>query len=84
MRHDLFAVLRVLVTDYSDYGGEIVRWRDEARDYPDCSAGCRHFVKLDGDLGFDWGVCSNVNGPRAGLLTFEHQAGVGCFESEVA
>jgi hypothetical protein len=28
----------------------------------------------------DWGVCTNPRGPRKGLLTWEHQAGYGCFE----
>ena len=28
----------------------------------------------------DWGVCSKLGAPRAGLLTFEHQTGRGCFE----
>jgi len=26
-------------------------------------------------IGLDWGVCSNLQSPRAGLLTFEH---MGC------
>ena len=64
-----------LPTDYSDYGGEIERWAD-GDDYPDCSSGCKYWLALDND----WGVCNNVNSPRAGLLTWEHQAGKGCFE----
>ena len=64
-----------LPTDYTDYGGEIERWKD-GDDYPDCSSGCKHWLELDND----WGVCNNVDGPRAGLLTWEHQAGKGCFE----
>jgi hypothetical protein len=77
----LFTILKRLPTDYSDYGGEIERWAD-GDDYPDCSCGCIYFIPLDGELGFDWGVCGNVNGPRAGLLTFEHQAGRSCFEEK--
>ena len=42
----------------------------------------RHFAKLEGKLGFDWGVCTRLDGPRFALLTFEHQAGFGCFEAE--
>ena len=78
----LFKSLKVLPTDYSEYGGEIKRWEDNHKDYPDCSRGCKHFVKLQGDLGNDWGVCANTNSSRSGLLTWEHQAGFGCFEPE--
>jgi len=79
---DLFDVLKRLPTDYSDYGGEVERWADEKVAYPDCSCGCRFFVPLEGKLGFDWGVCAKQGAPRAGLLTWEHQAGFGCFEGE--
>jgi hypothetical protein len=37
---------------------------------------------MGGDLGFDWGVCAKAGAPRAGLLTFEHQAGYSCFEAD--
>jgi len=40
---------------------------------PDCSCSCKFFLKLEGDLGSDWGVCSNHQSPRKGLLTHEHQ-----------
>ena len=75
----LFTILKRLPTDYTDYGGEVERWKD-SDNYPDCSWGCKHFVPLDGELGSDWGVCANTSAPRAGLLTFEHQTGRGCFE----
>lgn len=39
----------------------------------DCSAGCVYFRTLEGKLGADWGVCTNPESHRAGLLTFEHQ-----------
>ena len=61
---------------------QIERWVDPELAYPDCSVGCRHFVKLKGPLGADWGVCSNPSAPRFGLLTFEHQAGFGCFVAD--
>jgi hypothetical protein len=77
----LWQVLKRLPTDYVEYGGNISRWADDTKDYPDCSAGCRHFVPLHNTLGQDWGVCANVHSPRAGLLTWEHQAGIDCFES---
>jgi hypothetical protein len=65
--HDeLWAVCRKLPTDFQPYG-------DRERDEPDCSAGCRWFHALEGQVGFDWGVCANPESPRAGLLTFEHQ-----------
>ena len=78
-QHDLlWTVCRKLPTDFEPYGE---RDRDTADPCGDCSCGCRHFVPLKGDLGFDWGVCANSASPRAGLLTFEHQ---GCpqFEPE--
>ena len=69
-----------LPTDYQEYGA-VVRWADPNQAYSDCSAGCRFFIPVTGQLGFDWGVCANPKGPRFGLLTFEHQAGHECFES---
>lgn len=75
----LWKVLKILPTDYKCYGGEIVRWEDDKKSYPDCSGGCKYFVPLEGDRGNDWGVCANKNSPRAGLLTWEHQAGFNCF-----
>lgn len=74
----LWNVVRILSTDYSEYGGHVIRWQDPDRDYPDCSGGCRHFHAMDAD----WGVCCNPESPRAGLLTWEHQAGYNCFEEE--
>lgn len=77
--HDILrTVCRKLPTDFEPYGK---RDRDTAEPCADCSCGCRHFVPLAGDLGYDWGVCANAASPRAGLLTFEHQ---GCpqFEPE--
>ena len=68
-------IVKRLPTDYTDYGGKVERWKDNS-DYPDCSCGCKYWIPLDSD----WGVCNNEHGPRAGLLTWEHQAGYGCFE----
>jgi hypothetical protein len=79
---DLFQILKILPTDYSDYGGEIKRWEDLNKDYPDCASGCKHFLKLDKPFTNDWGVCANKKSPRCSLLTWEHQAGLGCFEKE--
>jgi hypothetical protein len=78
---NLLAVCKRLPTDYTDYGGEVVRWADEDHHaYPDCSCDCRWAAWLAGDLGADWCVCTNPDAPRLGLLTFEHQAGYECFE----
>ena len=54
------------------------------RDHPDvsgadCSVGCKHYLTLPGELGFDWGVCTNPASHRVGRLTFEHQ---GCLAFE--
>lgn len=73
------ATMRVLPTDYTDYGGKVERWSKDDND-ADCSWGCRHAAWLKGELGGDWCVCTKLGSPRAGLLTFEHQAGRGCFE----
>ena len=66
MHDKLWQIVRRLDTDYEPYG-------QAERDGSDCSSGCRYFVKLAGELGNDWGVCSNSESPRGGLLTFEHQ-----------
>jgi hypothetical protein len=81
-RSALLKVLKILPTDYQEYGGEIKRWEDPEKDYPDCSRGCKYFIELKENLGNDWGVCVNKNSPRAGLLTWEHQTGLDCFEAE--
>tara|TARA_R110000868_G_scaffold2365_10_gene17562 strand:+ start:334 stop:615 length:282 start_codon:yes stop_codon:yes gene_type:complete len=83
---NLLNICKILDTDYQDYGGKISRWIDPDSDYNDCSCGCKHFVPLynekhrDADL--NYGVCVNKKSKRCGLLTFEHQAGYGCFEVE--
>lgn len=80
-RHEhLLSIMRVLPSDYADYGGSVVRWQDSDADYPDCSCGCRWAEWLKGSLDSDWCVCTNPASPRAGLLTFEHMTGQGCFE----
>lgn len=77
-------ILKRLPTDYLDYGGQIERWKHANLDYPDCSVGCKWFVSLYDEKNdwadCDWGVCTNPHSPRAGLLTWEHQAGFKCFE----
>lgn len=72
LHEQLLTIYRRLPSDYLPYGE---RERDEA----DCSCDCKHFLKLPGKLGMDWGVCANPDSPRAGLLTFEHQ---GCEQFE--
>lgn len=80
MLNNISKCLKVLPTDYEEYGGEIKRWSDPDKNYPDCSSGCKFFVELKEPFGYDWGVCANPNGPRKGLLTWEHMAGYNCFE----
>lgn len=65
----LMALVAKLPTDFAPYG------KRRRTGGADCSCGCRHFLKLRGELGYDWGVCANPNSPRAGFLTFEH---MGC------
>lgn len=80
----MWNVVKILPTDYKDYGGNIERWADDNVAYPDCSTGCVHYRRLSSQHEHsiedaDWGVCVNVQSPRAGLLTWEHQAGQHCF-----
>lgn len=81
MKNNLFVCLKILPTDYDEYGGEIKRWKDNDKNYPDCSCGCKFFIGLENQSA-DWGVCANPNSPRKGLLTWEHQAGFDCFVEE--
>lgn len=71
----LLDIVKKLPSDFEPLGE---RSRDDEWG-PDCSMGCKHFKKLAGSLGFDWGVCVNKESPRCGLLTFEHQ---GCRDFE--
>lgn len=83
MKEDIWSVIKILPTDYTDYGGSIKRWANEEDSYPDCSCGCKYFrdiLQEDGNVDGDWGVCWNQNSPRYGLLTWEHQAGFLCYE----
>lgn len=78
--HERLHELRVVKpTDYKGYGGEVERWSDRELDYPDCGCGCKYASPLRGKLGLDWVLCTNEKSERFGLLTFEHQAGFGCF-----
>jgi hypothetical protein len=79
--NDLLKLVKRLPTDHEDFGNVTEDDRIASEFYADCSVGCKHFADLDGPLGADWGVCCNPNSPRAGLLTFEHQAGHGCFDN---
>ena len=44
MHERLWQIVRRLNTDYEPFG-------KAEREGPDCSAGCRHFIKLAGDMG---------------------------------
>jgi hypothetical protein len=74
MHEKLWQLCKKLETDYEPYGKAL-----RGGYFFDCSSGCRHYLELAGKLGQDWGVCSNPESPRAGLLTFEHQ-GCSAFE----
>lgn len=58
-------VVRNLPEDFEPYG-------KTERNGGDCSAGCTYFSPMQ-DAPNDWGVCTNDESHRAGLLTFEHQ-----------
>ena len=77
----LLGIRKAMATDYMEYGGTVERWKDEDESYPDCSNGCRWAAWLQAYPG-DWCVCTNTLSARCGLLTFEHQAGYGCFEED--
>lgn len=72
----------ILIKKPEDYQpwGKVKRWENENQDYPDCSMGCKYYLKLEGSFGSDWGVCCNTKSHRCGLLTFEHQ---GCQKFEL-
>lgn len=79
----IFKIIQVLPTDYATYGGEIERWQKEDEAYPDCSCHCRYFIRLEHvqfSANPDFGVCMNQHSARAGMLTFEHQAGYHCYD----
>ena len=83
----LLRACAVMPTDYTDYGGDAVRWDTDDKMDSDCSSGCRWWCALSShkangqvERDHDWGVCANPCSPRRGLLTWEHQAGRGCFE----
>ena len=75
-RHEaLLGIMKRLPSDFAPWGE-----RSREGDWgPDCSCGCRWYVRLEPGLQLDWGVCRNVASPRCGLLTFEHQ---GCRQFE--
>jgi hypothetical protein len=77
---DLLKIMRILPTDYTDYGGSVVRWETADESYPDCSCGCKWALWLDKPFQSDWCVCTKPGAPRSGLLTFEHMTGRGCFD----
>ncbi|MFO0847898.1 MAG: hypothetical protein U0871_04950 [Gemmataceae bacterium] len=71
----MLSLMVCLPSDFTPYGE-----RSREDDWgPDCSCGCKWFAAVEGNLGYDWGVCVNPASPRAGLLTFEHH---GCREYE--
>jgi hypothetical protein len=63
-----------LVSALESGGDDETRTRDLCR-----SQGCRHFRALALSFNGGWGVCTNNQSPRAGLLTFHHQ---GCASFE--
>lgn len=79
----LFDRRTILPTDHREYGGTAERWSGDGP-HGDCSCGCRWARPLAGALGGDWVVCARPDGPRFGLLTFEHQAGAGCYQPKEA
>lgn len=74
----LLKLVKTFPQDYEPFGK--VTEYDRRNKWVDCSMGCKWFRPLEGELGMDWGVCTNVKSHRVGLLTFEHQ---GCLQGEV-
>ena len=70
---ELLSVCKYLSSDYEPYG------KLDRGENNDCSCGCKFYHVLEGELGMDWGTCTNPQSHRKGLLTFEHQ---GCPEFE--
>ncbi|NBP02860.1 MAG: hypothetical protein EBU90_22635 [Proteobacteria bacterium] len=79
LHNELMHVVVRLPKDYEPYGN-VKRWEDPDKSYPDCSMGCKYYRPLAGELGQDWGVCVNRSNYRFSFLTFEHQAGAECYE----
>lgn len=80
-KNSLFGVLRILPSDYDEFGGQVKKWSDPNKNYPDCST-CKHFINLRDCVGNDWGICVNSQSPRKGLLTWQSMAGFECHESK--
>jgi len=57
LHEHLHSICRHLPSDFQPYG-------ERERDGPDCSVGCKHFLKLPGKLGMDWGVCESSQSAR--------------------
>jgi hypothetical protein len=74
----LLLIVRTLPTDFTPWGE---RDRAKCQCSADCPCGCRWFHTLAGRAGHDWGICANLDSPRVGLLTFEHQ-GCPAFEKD--
>ncbi len=73
----------VLSSDYTRAGGDVPRYLEARSSDSDCASGCRWFRALDGldpRIAEEWGLCTSPRSPRRGLLTWQHQAGQGCFE----
>ncbi len=68
LHEHLLEIVRRLPSDFEPYGD-----RERHLGEQDCSCGCRHYLTFAPPLGYDWGVCTNRESPRVGLLTFEHQ-----------
>ncbi len=77
----LAKIAKVDICDYEPWG-RVERWSQPNLPDGDCSCGCKWACPLEGALGGDWVVCTNPDSHRCGLLTFEHQAGRGCYEAE--
>jgi hypothetical protein len=71
--------------DRKHYDHTHMRWMEKVKinrvigspDYDDAwfaeqCFGCLYFIKLEGILGSDWGVCSNELSPFDGHLMYEH------------
>jgi hypothetical protein len=62
LHEHLHSICHHIPSDFEPYGE-----RTATEVGADCSSGCKHFLKLSGKLGADWGVCESSQ-PARGVV----------------